>query len=83
MENSVIIDKSKHWSILLYKEAFHIHRQKPILNYGTKDSKELTRKVKVISLPETIKEKSTFRAKALRRELALGIGENHACFYMS
>ena len=28
-----------------------------------------TRKVKVLSLPETIKEKSTFRAKALRREL--------------
>ena len=29
------------------------------------------RKVKVLSLPETIKEKSTFRAKALRRELVL------------
>ena len=27
------------------------------------------RKVKVLSLPETIKEKSTFQAKALRREL--------------
>ena len=27
-----------------------------------------TRKVMVLSLPETIKEKSTFRAKALRRE---------------
>ena len=30
-----------------------------------------TRKVKVRSLPETIKEKSTFRAKALRRELVV------------
>ena len=30
-----------------------------------------TRKVKVLSLPETIKQNSTFRAKALRRELAL------------
>ena len=29
-----------------------------------------TRKVKVLSLPETIREKSTFRAKALRREFA-------------
>ena len=29
------------------------------------------RKVKVLSLPETIKEKSTFRAKALRRELVV------------
>ena len=28
-----------------------------------------TRKIKVLSLPETIKEKCTFRAKALRREL--------------
>ena len=31
-----------------------------------------TRKVKVLSLPETIKEKSTFRAKALRRDLVVG-----------
>ena len=32
----------------------------------------LTWKVKVLSLPETIKQNSTFRAKALRRELAVG-----------
>ena len=34
-----------------------------------------TRKVKVLSLPETIslKEKSTFRAKALRRELVVDL----------
>ena len=37
-----------------------------------------TRKVKVLSLPETIREKSTFRAKALRRELVVGVGEKHA-----
>ena len=30
-----------------------------------------TRKVKVLSLPETIKEKSTFRVKVFRRELVL------------
>ena len=42
-----------------------------------------TRKVKVLSLPETIKEKSTFRAKAFRRELVVWVGENHACFYTS
>ena len=30
-----------------------------------------TQKVNVLSLPETIKEKSTFRAKALRRELVV------------
>ena len=30
-----------------------------------------TRKVKVLSLPETIKEKSTFRAKALSREFVV------------
>ena len=41
-----------------------------------------TRKVKVLSLPETIKEKSTFRAKALRRDLETrvqwrGLGKIH------
>ena len=30
------------------------------------------RKVKVLSRPETIKEESTFRAKALRRESVVG-----------
>ena len=29
------------------------------------------RQIKVLSLPETIKEKSTFRMKALRRELVM------------
>ena len=38
------------------------------------DAPSDTRKVKVLSLPETIKEKSTFRAKALRRELVVGGG---------
>ena len=43
-----------------------------------------TRKVKVLSLPETIKEKSTFPAKTLRREgPSLEAGEWHACFYTS
>ena len=39
-----------------------------------------TRKVKVLSLPETIKQKSTFRAKALRRELAVGVGKTTSVF---
>ena len=34
-----------------------------------------TRKVKALLLPETIKEKSTFRAKALCRELVVGVEE--------
>ena len=42
-----------------------------------------TRKVKVLSLPETIKQNSTFRAKALDRELAGGSGKNHVCFSTS
>ena len=42
-----------------------------------------TGKVKVLSLPETIKEKSTFRAKELRRELVAGGRGNHECFYTS
>ena len=35
-----------------------------------------TRKVKVLSLPETIKEKSTFRAKALRRPFLRAFSRN-------
>ncbi len=40
-QNCVILDKSRHWSLLLYKESLHIHRQKPELNHGTRASKEL------------------------------------------
>ena len=41
-----------------------------------------TRKVKVLSLPETIKQNATFRAKALRRELAVGVGEKPGVFFI-
>jgi hypothetical protein len=41
LNNTVIIDKSMNWSLLLYKGALRIHRQKPELNHGTKSSKEL------------------------------------------
>ena len=37
-----------------------------------------TRKVKVLSLPETIKEKSTFRAKALRRDYFIVSGSERS-----
>ena len=40
-DNCKIIDKSDHWSLLLYKESLAIHRRKPELNHGTKASKEL------------------------------------------
>ena len=40
-QNCVILDKSRHWSLLLYKESLHIHRQKAELNHGTRASKEL------------------------------------------
>ena len=39
--NSKIIDRSDHWSLLLFKEALAIRRLKPELNHGTKASKEL------------------------------------------
>ena len=39
---------------------------------AVQDTVKDTRKVKVLSLPETIKETSTFQAKALRRELVAG-----------
>ena len=40
-DNCKIIDKSDHWSLLLYKEYLAIHRRKRELNHGTKASKEL------------------------------------------
>jgi hypothetical protein len=39
--NSKIIDRSDHWSLLLFKESLTIRRLKPELNHGTKASKEL------------------------------------------
>ena len=41
LHNSIILDKAKHWSVLLFKEAVAIHRQKPELNHGIKASREL------------------------------------------
>ena len=41
-----------------------------------------TRRVKALSLPETIKEKSTFRAKAIRRELVVG-RHVYPCMYIN
>jgi hypothetical protein len=40
--NTVIIDNSMNWSLLPYKEDFHVHRQKLVLDHGLKRrSKEL------------------------------------------
>ena len=39
--NCKVIDKSDHWSLLLFKESLAIRRRKPILNHGAKASKEL------------------------------------------
>jgi hypothetical protein len=39
--NCKIIDKSDHWSLLLYKESLAIRRRNPELNHGAKASKEL------------------------------------------
>jgi hypothetical protein len=38
LHNSIIVDKAKHWSVLLFKEALAIHGQKPELNHGIKAS---------------------------------------------
>ncbi|XP_066931457.1 uncharacterized protein [Clytia hemisphaerica] len=40
-DNTSVIDSSDNWSSLLYKEALHIKRLKPILNNGLKASREL------------------------------------------
>ena len=42
LNNTVIIDKAKHWSTLFFKESFAIRRQNPELNHGTKASIELS-----------------------------------------
>ena len=39
--NFKMIDKSRHWSLLLYLESKAINRYKPTLNHGTKASKDL------------------------------------------
>ena len=39
--NSKIIDRSDHWSLLPFKEALATRRFKPGLNHGTKASKHL------------------------------------------
>ena len=39
--NSKIIDRADHWSLLLFKESLAIRRFKPGLNHGTKASKDL------------------------------------------
>ena len=36
-----IIDSSRNWNLLLYKEALHIKRRKSSLNHGLKVSREL------------------------------------------
>ena len=41
LSNTKVIDSSKNWNLLLYKEAPHIKRRKSILNNGLKASREL------------------------------------------
>ena len=36
--NTKIIDKSKHWSLILFQESIAMGRLKPSLNHGTKAS---------------------------------------------
>ncbi len=39
--NCKILDKSRHWSLLLFRESLYSHRQRPELNHECKASKEL------------------------------------------
>ena len=41
-DNCYIIDRSNDWSLLLFKESYHIRRYDPPLNHGARASKELT-----------------------------------------
>ena len=40
-KNTKIIDKLKHWSLILFQESIVVNRLKPSLNHGTKASKDL------------------------------------------
>ena len=42
LNNTIIIDKAKHWSLLLFKEFFAIRTQSPELNYDMKALLELS-----------------------------------------
>ena len=41
LQNTRITDKANHWSTLLLKEAYYIHKLNPMLNHGLKDYKQL------------------------------------------
>ena len=41
LSNTKVVDSSKNWNLLLYKEALHIKRRKSILNNGLKASRKL------------------------------------------
>ena len=41
LNNCKILDKSRHWSLLLFKESLYICQQRPELNHRYKASKEL------------------------------------------
>ena len=40
-QNTRIVDQSYNWNILLFKEAYHIKEEFPILNNGVKAPKEM------------------------------------------
>ena len=40
--NCKVIDGSNDWSLLLFKETFHIRRHNPVSNHGARASKEPT-----------------------------------------
>ena len=48
--NTKIVDKSKHWSLILFQESIAVNRLKPPLNHGTKASKRSINLKLIISL---------------------------------
>jgi hypothetical protein len=42
LNNSSIVDKAKHWSVLLFKDDLAIRRQEPELNHGIEASRPLS-----------------------------------------
>ena len=58
--------------ITLIRNSLHRNFHAILTSVRKRKLERYTRKVKVLSLPETIKKKLTVRAKALRRELIVG-----------
>ena len=73
--NTKIIDKSKHWSLILFQESIAINRLKPSLNHRIKASKSLLTfnlsylVTSLFNCTSKIQEKNTKEIRAVKESL--------------